>query len=112
MADINKAPRKLYSTMNTLGGMGRGATMVQKITFKSKTATTELEVANLKATYFEDSFQPQQEEAFDYSYFNKIEEEWASAQDALDSDLPSSPAHATWPFCPKEDSPTLSRTIV
>ena len=107
--------------MNKLGGLGRGANTVQKMTYKSAQACTELEVANLMASYVEDSFQPFNDTDFDYDLFRRIEQEWDSAQEnrvrmglrsksSTSDHLPPSPTFRHWAFTPKIESPVLRQT--
>ena len=70
--------------------MGEGSTNVLKMSYKQLNATTEPEVANLMGQYVEDSFKLLEEDDINCEIFWQIEQEWLSAQDALDSNLPPS----------------------
>ena len=96
--------------MKKLGGMGRGANHVTKMTYNNTVANREAEVADLMAQYVEDAFQPLQEPDFDYTNFQRIEQEWHNSQAALNTSTPSTttniiprttddlnPFNITWP---------------
>ena len=90
--------------------MGRGANHVTKMIYNNTVASSEAEVADLMAQYVEDAFQPLQEPDFDYTHFQRIEQEWNNSQAALNTSIPSilpnniprtiddlNPFNITWP---------------
>ena len=83
--DIRKAPKEFYSTMKRLGGMGRNRSVISKMEYNGVTTNTEEGIANLMADSAQDTFKPLEDTGFDYSVFQKIEDEWDNAQEALDS---------------------------
>ena len=110
--DIIKAPREFYSAMKKLGGLGKGANHVTKMA-----AHSEPEVANLKATYIENTFQPLSKPYFNCAYFDQPQAEWDSTQTALDQSSPpllhSNPLqdHSyLGSFTPPQSSPILGDT--
>ena len=79
------------------------------MTYNNSVANSEAEVADLMAHYVEDAFQPLQEPDFDYTHFQRVEQEWHDSQPALNISTPSTlpnisrrvdelnPFNITWP---------------
>ena len=76
------------------------------MTYGQNTATSETEVANLMAQYVEDTFRPLSESDFDYSIFDKIQQEWENTQDAL-----TTPLHPQLPTICTLITTTLTLTL-
>ena len=110
--------------MKKLGGMGKGSNHITKMKYNGLTASSEHNVADLMATYVEDTFHPLNEPDFDYSHFDNVQQEWSNAQTALNRSTPILPQSAqpthldlntfniTWPAptlkdCLFEDESTL-----
>ena len=72
--DPDRASKEFWSKIKKLSG-GRGSNAVSTIEYKGKVARSPEMVADLMGEYMEDSFQPLQEDSFNYEYFARIEQE-------------------------------------
>ena len=72
--DPKKASKEYWRTINKLSGKGQKSEPPSYVTYKGVTASGPKDVANLFARFYEDTFQPQENEVFDQKAIRRTNE--------------------------------------